>query len=840
MNINKRLSASLCLFLAGAWSARPACAQGLEQVIKSFGTPGASYPEAGLLQGSDGGLYGTSSFGGATGNGTVFRLGTNGSEFVLLYSFKGADGDGSAPFGGLIQGADGALYGTTQSGGTTRNGTVFKLNTNGSGYQVLYSFTGIGGGDGALPYTGVVQGKDGALYGTCAVGGINDGGTVFKVNTNGSDYTVLLSFTGVGTNGGDPEAALIQGSDGALYGTTLSGGPSGGGTVFRLNTDGSGYQMLYGFTGDGTNGDGLYPQAALIQGADGALYGTTSDGGAYGFGTVFTLSANGSGYSILYSFTNGSDGARPLSALVQGADGTLYGTTLDGGAFGFGGTVFKLGTDGSGFTVLHNFNLGRSEGARPFAGLILGNNSALYGTTHDGGTNDYGTVFTLSTNGSAYSMIYSLPGPISEGAYPDTALVQGTDGALYGTLSLGGPNNDGAIFKLNTDGLSYSVIYSFTGGADGAVPMAGLIQGADGALYGTSLAGTSAGGSNAFGKVFTLSTNGSSFTVLHSFTGLDGFNPVTGLIQGTDGALYGTAQMGVTSNGMVFKLNTNGSGFTLLHSFTGGADGATPGTALIQGTDGALYGTAANGGAYGLGVVFTVSTGGTGYNVLHSFTGGLGDSHPQGRLIQGADGALYGTTYLAGLNTGFSTSSTGTVFTLSTSGTGYAVLHSFSINGGGGKPVGLIQGADGALYGTTSGGSIGVNGTVFRLSTNGSGYSVLYTFTGGADGLNPMAGLIQGTDGALYGTTHDGGVEGVGTVFRISPTGQIQISQLLGRNIQVSCLPPLPAVGVIGASTDLLNWTTLTNVPAMSGPVSFEDVSATNYPQRFYRAIWSR
>jgi uncharacterized repeat protein (TIGR03803 family) len=293
-------------------------------------------PLAGLVQSSDSYFYGTTSFGGpgGFGYGIVFKISAIGTLTTLNYF--GGFSDGAWPQTALVQGRDGYFYGTTVgglgwgsgSGGLWNGvGTVFKITTNGT-LTTLHSFNG--SNDGANPSGGLVQGSDGYFYGT--TGG--DGGTVFKISTNGV-LTTLYSFT-LGYDGGDPNG-LVQGGDGYFYGTTYSGtGPSGSGTVFKISTNGV-LATIYSFKG-GNDGGG--PEAGLVQGSDGNFYGTTSGGGAGGFGTVFKISTNGA-LTTLYSFTGGNDGALPVAALVQGSDGNFYGTTSAGGAGG-AGTVFRL------------------------------------------------------------------------------------------------------------------------------------------------------------------------------------------------------------------------------------------------------------------------------------------------------------------------------------------------------------------------------------------------------------------------------------------------------------------------------------------------------------------
>src|SRR5208337_3389753 len=278
----------------------------------------------------------------------------------------------------------------------------------------------------------------------------------------------------------------------------------------------------------------------------------------------------------------------------------------------------------------------------PQAGLVQGSNGNFYGTTYHGGTNNYGTVFKINTNGGLTSL-YSFTGG-NDGANPQAGLVQGSDGNFYGTTYQGGTNNDGAVFKIRTNG-GLSSLYSFTGGNNGANPQAGLVQGSDGNFYGT----TYQGGTNNYGTVFKINTNGG-LTSLYSFTGgNDGANPQAGLVQGSDGNFYGTTYQGGTNNyGTVFKINTNG-GLTSLYSFTGGNNGANPQAGLVQGSDGNFYGTTYQGGTNNYGTVFKIRTNG-GLSSLYSFSGGNDGANPQAGLVQGSDGNFYGTTYQGGTN----------------------------------------------------------------------------------------------------------------------------------------------------------------------------------------------
>jgi uncharacterized repeat protein (TIGR03803 family) len=362
--------------------------------------------------------------------------------FTTLHSFTGGS-DGANPYAGLILSGN-TLYGTAEGGGSSGDGTVFALNANGTGFTNLYSFTARSGSgansDGVRPRAGLILSGN-TLYGAALQGGSSGNGTVFAVSTNGTGFTNLHSFT-YGSDGADPVAGLIL-SGNTLYGTAYGGGSSGHGTVFAVQTNGTGFTSLYSFaaTSNYTNSDGANPQAGLILSGN-TLYGTAVQGGSSGVGTVFAVQTNGTGFTNLHSFTYGSDGGYPNVGLILSGN-TLYGTAWGGGSSDYG-TVFAVHTDGTGFTNLHSFNY--SDGANPQAGLILSGN-ALYGTAYRGGSLGYGTVFAVHTDGMGFTNLHNFTGG-SDGANPYAGLIL-SGNTLYGTAWGGGSSGQGTVFSLS-------------------------------------------------------------------------------------------------------------------------------------------------------------------------------------------------------------------------------------------------------------------------------------------------------------------------------------------------------------------------------------------------------
>jgi uncharacterized repeat protein (TIGR03803 family) len=383
--------------------------------------------------------------------------------------------------------------------------------------SILYSFAG--GSDGAEPFVTVVQGTDGNFYGTTYYGGVggqatpgnpSGQGTVFKLTPSGQK-TILHTFQGGTTDGANPYAPLVE-WQGNFYGTTTAGGTADAGTVFEVTPQGQ-ETVLYSFTGgNSVSQDGVSPYG-LVLASDGNFYGTTNIGGATGNGMVFRITPAGV-ETPLYSFKGGNaDGAYPLSGLVQGTDGLLYGTTTGGGSAG-GGTVFSLSLTGS-ETLLHVFGATTNpgDGFLPYANLIQASDGNFYGTTYYGGHYNTGTVFRYDPRSGTESVLYSFSGGggspgSSDGAYPYGGVIQATDGNLYGAANNGGAYNVGTVYRVTLAGQE-TTLYSFSGISftdghsssilDGANPNA-VIQGADGNLYGTAYLG----GPASYGDVFKL------------------------------------------------------------------------------------------------------------------------------------------------------------------------------------------------------------------------------------------------------------------------------------------------------------------------------------------------
>jgi uncharacterized repeat protein (TIGR03803 family) len=695
---------------------------------------------------------------------------------------------GANPEANLIADAAGNLYGTTYGGGY---GVVFELTPRSSGKwkeTILHTFVGspTSGPDGAYPAGGLVFDSSGNLYGTTTQGGTYGQGTVFELApTSGGKWkeTVIHEFAGYPGDGATPAASLIFDSAGNLYGTTEYGGSGGAcgdqytmitcGTVFELSPGTGGpwtQKILYNFQG---GPDGCAPVASVILDSAGSVYGTTELGGIagqpcyFGAGVVFKLTAGSGGVwtqSVLYAFMGTTDGATPLGDVTFDNAGNLYGTTSD--SYG--------------------------NRSKPFASKLGVPSQDAIGPPKPGGC---GAVFELSpSSGGVWTegTVYAFNGG-TDGCVPASNLIFDSSGNLYGTTEFGGGSTNcsssgcGTVYALspNSGGWTESVLYSFAGGSDGSIPLAGTVLGPTGSLYTTASVGAYKGcyfnsnietGCGAVVKLTASSGNKWTAGAHYDFPSPhDGSSSYANLVADAAGNLYGTTEFGGAGQcpyqgcGAVFELSPTSKGkweSRILYSFTGrNGDGAHPLAALVFDKVGSLYGTTRDGGSNecgggdsACGTVFKLSLSKKGRwveTVICRFDDANGDE-PVAGLVFDKEGNLYGTTQFGGTD-----GSGGTVFMLAPDSHG-GWTESVLYQNLGFPQTSLVLDNDGNLYGTTE-------GMIFKLSHSSAGWTetTLYTFTNGG---SPAASLTFDKEGALYGTTEGGGLYNAGVVFKLAPS----------------------------------------------------------------------
>lgn len=595
-------------------------------------TDGAS-PVAGLIELTNGRLCGITSFGGENNFGTIFSINKDGSDFQVFYHFDELDGGNpqSSPF----QASNGKIYGTTIEGGFEDSGVLYSINPDGTGYEVVHFFDRFN--QGARGFGQLMEDSNGILYGTLSEGGPFQAGGVFQINLDGTGFNVLQSFSFDTASSPSPLGGLVMASNGRLYGTSANGGLEFKGTVFSINPDGSDYEIVHEFIGD----EGSIPLFGLeLVEIDSTLYGTSFSGGTNGNGTIYKVGLDGNGFTKLFDFQE-STGAGPIAGMTLGADGLLYGlTNRDGGTRG--GTLYRIDTEGVLFEILHDFSQENGNGAGPISKLILVDNWA-YGTTRAGGENGLGSIYRMDPQSGSFEFITSYNE--SSGYFTADRLLYASDGWLYGTTTSGGTEDEGTIFRFLPGNDEIETLYHFTPNVeDGASTSAGLLEASNGLMYGVSRSGGEFGLGSIFSfdpltqvytQLFSFNPDGS------------GFGADDALIEGSDGLLYGVNPFAGNNNitdfprGTLFSIEKDGSNYTVIKQFDNDLDGF-PGGPVLELEDGVLYGSIGNGANLLEGGLYRISTDGNNFEIIHTFTPETGITPRDELLYEASTEWLYG------------------------------------------------------------------------------------------------------------------------------------------------------------------------------------------------------
>ncbi len=712
--------------------------------LKSMSSSDGTFPTAELiLSGSK--LYGTASNGGAYTVGTIFSLNSDGTNFSVLHEFNNDGSDGTSPATSLtISGS--TLYGVTASGGQYYNGTIFKINTDGTGYSVLHHFNGTNGlnPNGQLALSGTT------LYGITTNGGANSLGTLFSIEVDGSAFAVLKDFD---ASAYSPIGALSL-SGGKLYGVVQAGGSSGYGMIYSINLDGSGLDDIYHFpTGNSPSG------RLLIH--SGKIFTTNSSGGANFYGQIFSLNIDGSGLTSLHDFNNETNGGLyPIGALAL-HDGILYGVSSSGGTNNMG-IIYQVKTDGSGYGKLYDFTGTVDDGSYPTSGLIL-DSGILYGATYQGGTNNVGALYGVSTSHVQHQVTIDVTSDKvlhtfankPDGNYPTGDLVL-YEGQLYGITTSGGDDDLGSIFRIDVNGGNYTILYSFNNTSSlGTNPSGGIVID-QGFIYGVA----NSGGSANMGTVFRVQTDGTGMTVLHDFIGTNGANPNAPLTL-NGGVLFGsTGSDSMSGGGTLFRINTDGSHFSTLYFFDPSNNRPYYPTGQLVYESGIIYGTTYQGGANGGGTIFSIYA--DGHNFKHLYDFGVGSEEetlptlPEGGLTLVGGNKLFGMTSHGGASTH------GTIFSWDIGHRTFTTIHEFSNTE---RPSTRLKVDGSKIYGFTTGFKY-TAGTIFSMNDDGSGFTNHYTFSKGVDGWHPSGAPVI-SSGYVFGVSMDGGANSFGTIFKI-------------------------------------------------------------------------
>jgi uncharacterized repeat protein (TIGR03803 family) len=765
-------------------------------------------PQSGMILANDGNFYGTTASGGEYGSGTIFRM-TPAGELTTLVVFTGNGAINKGRFPNrLMQASDGNLYGTTRTGGSVDSGTIFRVTMSGV-LRTLRELQKETTAEGAIPNGALIEGADGKLYGTTTVS--YGGGNLFAITKTGR-FSHLIPTGVIPATGsfGNPVGALLEASPGVFYGTSSTGrqaftGGSALGTVFRY-TLGSQMEILAGFTGTGGQTPGATPQSTLTKDENGNLYGMARAGGASDYGTIFRVSPSGQ-TTILVEFTgNGpvNKGRRADRGLLRGRDGNFYGVTYGGGAADLG-TVFKMTPAGLLTTLVEFTGDGStSRGAHPMCDLVQGIDGHFYGTTVGGGIANQGTIFKVTGEGVLTSLV-EFNDPIS-GSAPSGAPRRDPGGQFfYGVTERGGANNMGAVYATTSAGAIRTVAnFSGTteyprGGMPTGTPVLLQAGGSPSNIY-DMIGLTTGGGFWDSGTLYQLSST-DQFTTLFDFDGSNGRGPTGSLLDEFAGLFssrppdpYYKSLLGVTSRGgssdlgTVFRYQSYADGslrelYTLYHFSGNGSSnkGALPEAGLVRRSNGLYYGCTARGGNGDFGTIYRFDGVGVDLLTVVEFTGNGAmnkGSHPKAEMTLGGDGNLYGATSRGGAD------DCGTIFRLTPDDV-LTTLVEFTGNGATNKGrapecVLLWNSSDGYFYGTTTRGGAHDRGTLFRMTPSGE-LTTIVEFTGNGTvnaGAEPKGSLQRGTQGGvavIRGTTVRGGFSNAGTFFELlTPNGPLK------------------------------------------------------------------
>jgi uncharacterized repeat protein (TIGR03803 family) len=710
------------------------------RVVYHFGpmpTPGtagqAVHPVGRLLEASDGRLYGTALQAGSAFGGAIYRIEKSGAGFVRLRNFPTSGSQPTNPVAGLIQGSDGLLYGATSESGPNAPGTIFRMGLEGNNYQVLRSFPWVQGNSVSC-ITPLIEASDGMLYGTSRTGGSTNAGLIFRLNKDGSAYEVIHEFEYLSQSGFSPWGGVIDGQDGFLYGTVEYGSPrGGGGGVYRVARDGSGYQMIWGSAAAAPE-DLRRLRGELVQGPDGFLYGVAQEDRSGAPGGAFRVRPDGSGYATLVHLAPvAAEKEHPELGLLLTSDGTLIGVASDWYTNLYPGFLFRLTAGDRAFSIVHHFSSTGGDPSLPWS-IVESRDGQFYGATNRKDFTD--DFFSVARDGSEARLRYQFAGPTRNEKPVGAELFEGVDGRFYAATYMGGRAGRGSVTRINPDGSGLDILYSLSPEteADLARPQGGIIQASDGFLYGTA----GEGGRLNRGAVFRMASDGTGLTVLHSFAPLGNDlsnHPVMQLLEGSDGGLHGVTEFGC------YRLNKDGSGFVFNEFPRVGVAASLPRGPLVEMSDGMLYGTTTHGGPNQIGTIFRVNLDGSGLVVLRDFTSASGAPYrPTGSLAEGIDGKIYGVSAYGGTR-----SDRGALFSMNRDGTEFIRLHSFGAAGDGVLPVTLARSADGLFYGATQYGGAYDFGTFFRF---GEAPEIVVEHPAGI-GLTSDAGVVEAGEVAV-------------------------------------------------------------------------------------------
>ena len=673
-------------------------------------------------------FIGSLAYDGPQFGGVIYKFDMPGATNTIIHQFNNLSPH--KPESALTPGDADWYYGTMRFNGNNNHGALYRIKRDGTGFTILHEMQNVAG-----PTTRPYFHSDGKIY-------FSDETELLQYDPSTANVTTIGSVSSIYTRN------LYIDADDWIYLAT------GIGTLEKIKTDGTNHTVLHTFN---LATEGYNSVAGVTEIPGDTLFGVLLTGGTLNGGAIYSIKKDGTGFTIHQSFdiTNPFDpiGAQPESKLVL-YDGRLFGTTIRGGAAGVG-VLYTLNTDGSGYRILTEFPEGFNGYTDvPSGDISITSNARIIGafsqfTSFQSGLHRF---YKVDTSGTAFEG-FGFLNQRENGNSNNTPMLLDDETILYTTQTMG--RHDGGVFN-ETDTSGFTTSHLHFGASPNGFRPGQLIKGSDGKLYGT----TEYGGTNGNGTIFAINQNGSGYMKLHEFTDAEGYQPQGKLLEASDGKLYGAlAWGGPIGTGALYRIDKNGTNFQIIYTFPTATDGYSPVGYLVEDAGGFLYGsTNYNGNVYG--AVFRINKDGTGYTVLRNFAApDIG--YPLGGLKLHM-GVLYGIGYFGGA------SNLGGIFKMNTDGTGYQLLHSFSGIADGSNPTAPpIVANDGKLYGGALFGGANSAGTLYRMDIDGNNFTVIKHLSS-SDVQFPQFGIIQASDGLLYGT----GFATLGTgIFKSDLTG---------------------------------------------------------------------
>jgi uncharacterized repeat protein (TIGR03803 family) len=682
-------------------------------------------------------FLGSAKTGGTYGIGNLFSISSNGNNFHNAYSFQTECPGQNPQYTKLCEVDSNLFFGMTFTGGSYNSGTLFCYSQDS---DVFTSFINFNGSNGQYPVGSLIKASNGLLYGMTRSGGIYNKGTIFSFDYINNILVTLHSFDS--NNGSTPQGSLMQHSNGKLYATTYEGGLTNCGVIFSFETNSNTFTKLY----DYNYTDGGFPVSAMIENANGKLYGTTSDGGTNSAGVLYSFEPSSNNFTVLQDLS--SIGFISIQTLFEASDGNIYGSVLQGSTHGAGG-LFSYNVPTNSISLVYAFDFFSGGGYSSTGDMIEVDSALVMMLAEGGGGSSGGVLFKLKLTTYIESYLHFFGTP-HDGGTPRGGLIKGLNGKIYGLTTSGSFEGlDGTIFSYDPDNFAYNLLKYFNFQINGSTPFSELINASNGLVYGIA----EKGGFDNQGCFFKYDPIANIYDTIGSISIFNlGINSDSEFGIDTSGILYcSTSMQAANGYGSFFKIDPVTSTITKLIDFPFSGYSIHN---VMQATDGNYYGLSPElGGA--ISQFFPATNTFTPIGYLNNFN----STNLSGKLVEHTPNNLIGKTINGGIN------NSGVLFSFNTSTQQVTLLYQFISATDGQIPVApLIKASDNKIYGLCKGGGNYSMGTLFSFDPATGIYSTLFHF----DTLNgsfPERKLLQATDGVLYGTTPRGGLYGKGVLF---------------------------------------------------------------------------